>query len=127
MVYTSYFGNIKNLSDKYYPICIARWKPKWFIGPTILSLAPSIELLRWWRTSDKSEVSKQIYTHIFNTYLSTKDPYRLIKLLHEKCKDKIPVLLCFEKPDQFCHRHLVQEWLNKNGIECKELEKSDLI
>ena len=29
---------------------------------------------------------------------------------------------CYEKPSDFCHRHLVADWLNKNGVECKELE-----
>ena len=31
-------------------------------------------------------------------------------------------LICYEKPSDFCHRHLVADWLNKNGVECKELE-----
>ena len=26
------------------------------------------------------------------------------------------VLLCYEKPDEFCHRTLVSRWLNKNKI-----------
>lgn len=30
-------------------------------------------------------------------------------------------LLCYEKPDDFCHRHLVADWLRKNGYECEEL------
>ena len=29
-------------------------------------------------------------------------------------------LMCYEKPSDFCHRHLVANWLNENGIECKE-------
>ena len=29
-------------------------------------------------------------------------------------------LICYEKPSDFCHRHLVAEWLNKAGFECKE-------
>lgn len=127
MIYTSYFGNIKNLSNKYYPICVARWKPKWFTGPTILSLAPSVELLRWWRASDKSEASKQKYSYIYNLQLAEKNPHHLVELLHKNCGDKIPVLLCFERPGEFCHRQLIAEWLNKNGIKCKELEKSEII
>lgn len=31
------------------------------------------------------------------------------------------VLLCYEKPGDFCHRHLVSQWLNENGIRCSEL------
>lgn len=30
------------------------------------------------------------------------------------------VLLCYEKPTDFCHRHLVAQWLIENGFECKE-------
>ena len=30
------------------------------------------------------------------------------------------ILLCYEKPGDFCHRHLVADWLTKNGTECKE-------
>jgi len=29
-------------------------------------------------------------------------------------------LICYEKPSDFCHRHLVAEWLNKNGFRCEE-------
>ena len=29
-------------------------------------------------------------------------------------------LICYEKPTDFCHRHLVSDWLNKNGFKCDE-------
>lgn len=29
-------------------------------------------------------------------------------------------LICYEKPSDFCHRHLVSEWLNQNGFKCEE-------
>lgn len=29
-------------------------------------------------------------------------------------------LICYEKPSDFCHRHLVAEWLNECGFECRE-------
>ena len=35
-------------------------------------------------------------------------------------KDIDIALLCYEKPDDFCHRHLVADWLNKNGYKCEE-------
>lgn len=127
MIYTSYFANIKNLSNDMITFSIARWKPKQYKGATIISLAPSLELLQWWRASDKSELAKEKYIKTFNNYLNTKNPEQLVKLLKQKCNNKIPVLLCFEKPEEFCHRHLIANWLNKNGIKCKELEKSDLI
>lgn len=29
-------------------------------------------------------------------------------------------LICYEKPSDFYHRHLVAEWLIKNGFQCEE-------
>lgn len=29
-------------------------------------------------------------------------------------------LVCYEKPSDFCHRHLVAQWLSQNGFKCKE-------
>jgi len=29
-------------------------------------------------------------------------------------------LICYEKPSDFCHRHLVAEWLKQNGFQCEE-------
>lgn len=29
-------------------------------------------------------------------------------------------LICYEKPSDFCHRHLVADWLKKNGFKCEE-------
>ena len=36
--------------------------------------------------------------------------------------DKDIVLLCYERPTDFCHRHLVSTWFREHGIECKEYE-----
>lgn len=32
-------------------------------------------------------------------------------------------LVCYEKPDDFCHRHLVAQWLRANGFSCTEWMK----
>lgn len=29
-------------------------------------------------------------------------------------------LVCYERPQDFCHRHIVADWLRSNGIECNE-------
>lgn len=37
--------------------------------------------------------------------------------------EKIPFniyLVCYEKPGDFCHRHLVASWMNQMGIKVKE-------
>lgn len=37
-----------------------------------------------------------------------------------KNEPKDIALIYYEKPSDFCHRHLVSDWLNKNGISCRE-------
>ena len=42
-------------------------------------------------------------------------------------KDVHLVLLCYEKPTDFCHRHLFAEWLSqKAGIKIEEFQKEKL-
>ena len=43
-------------------------------------------------------------------------------LAKRRTSDKI-ILLCYEKPGDFCHRHLVSDWFNQNGIFCQEFEE----
>ena len=37
-----------------------------------------------------------------------------------------PVLLCYEREDQFCHRHVLRRWLRGHGVEITELQPGDL-
>ena len=120
MIYTSYFGQIKNMPDNFEPICIARWKPKWYTGKALLMLAPSDRLLRWWRASDKNAASEARYARWYtNEVLRVYEAAAIVRIIHYIAEGKTPVLVCFEK-DGFCHRHLVAEWLNKNGFKCEE-------
>lgn len=42
-------------------------------------------------------------------------------LLNNESDNHDVCLLCYETPEKFCHRHLVCNWLNDHGIECREL------
>lgn len=49
----------------------------------------------------------------------------LNKLNFEYIKSRLnenSVLLCYEKRGDFCHRHLIADWLKENGIDCEEIE-----
>ena len=122
MIYTSYFGQIKNLPDNYEPICIARWKPKWYNGKVLLSLAPSDRLLRWWKSSKQDEAAQEKYKAAYMSMLKTYKEAALERIIKNIAASKVPVLVCFEK-DGFCHRHLIAEWFNSHGIECEEWKK----
>lgn len=134
MIYTSYFAHVKKLVGQHPHlkfVSIAGKTPDWFDGTQISilkysKLAPKWD---WWRIwHDKfaenleSEESRDWYREkYFSTVLSKLDPKKVRDELME-LSDKYNVcLLCFETPEKFCHRHLVAEWLNDGGIECREL------
>ena len=57
------------------------------------------------------KLSKRFINHVTDIvkYLEKLDPYIVCLALNGNA-----VLLCWEKPFEFCHRHLVAEWLNNN-------------
>ncbi len=110
MIYTSYFGNYKNFPEDSYVIGVARHPP-----PDVenwVNLAPSAELLQQYK-------SKKIDEFIFKLkYLSelrvlNRKEYR--DYLHDlENRYKNIILCCYEKKEDFCHRHILAEWLDLN-------------
>jgi len=118
IIYTSYFGNIKNLPKNIIPISIAGKKPDWYKGEEYKELAPEIEFWREWeRTKDNyyylQEYSKQILDTL-NVIQVVSELYNLIN------EDEYICLVCYEEPWKFCHRHLVKKWLSSYGFQCVE-------
>lgn len=114
MIYTSYFANLKNLDPELgTPVSIARGKPKWFEGSSHPALAPSAELLKKFRAG---RLSPEGYRKEFMEQLDGLS----VKFVGSICQGE--VLLCWEGPGLFCHRHLVREWFLKYGFECEEVE-----
>ena len=121
MIYTSYFGKMSKFPKNFEPISVARWKPQWYKGKVCLALAPSDKLLRWWRASDKNEDAWEHYIRwYYREVVNVYDPRAIERMLKDIAGDKIPVLVCFEKSEDYCHRHLIAAWFNRNGIKCEE-------
>jgi hypothetical protein len=119
MIYTSYFGKYRG--DK--GVSIARWTPKWFVGETLLCFAPSTDLLNWWKklTPELQHKLDNQMTYVERYNRETLEP--LVPYVHELAKQLDgKVLLCYEKPEDFCHRHIVANWFCKYGYLCDELE-----
>lgn len=120
MIYTSYFGKLKSLPDHIIPISICGKAPNWYKGLQYKKLAPKYDFFMEWKKNHDNDY----YIKCFNEQvLSELNPLQVLNELYNLSKDKDIALICYEKPNDFCHRHLVAEWLNKNGIECKEWEE----
>ena len=117
MIYTSYFSSKKYNKEK--AISISRWNKFWD-GPVYPLLAPSETLLFWWKDLPEharqlEECKKQYTDAYYKETLAQLNPHWVAQALEGK------VLLCYEKSEDFCHRHLVAEWLRSYGYEVKEL------
>lgn len=114
MIYTSYFANWRNYPKGFKKIRIALWEPKYKveIDGVALELAPTKGML----LSRKSGLMDDAeYTKEFNIKLTGLNPIDIANK-YDNC-----ILLCYEKTGDFCHRNLVREWLNCNGVQCEEL------
>jgi len=114
-LYTSYFGRIKQIktsnpevtNDRLFSI--ARFTPRWagsMVGISIL--APSYELLS---TFKQDLLSMDDYGVAYTVHLANHEQMIIDFLLH------IPegsILCCYERPNDFCHRHILSEWLMKH-------------
>ena len=115
-IYTSYFSKWKKLSDAgIMMIGIALKPPTWYYGVSVLDVAPSPSILYGAKTEKE-------YTRRFkNEILSRKDAQKFVDKITAMSRGKDVALCCFEKPDEFCHRHIVAEWLKEQlGIEVDE-------
>lgn len=115
-IYTSYFANGAKLQKAGIMIIgIALYPPKWFSGISNKYVSPSWDILH----NSKSE---EDYVQRFNSeILARRDPKVFLTAIEKIANGKDVALCCFEKPDEFCHRHLVAKWLNeKLGMQIEE-------
>ncbi len=117
-IYTSYFGNLRNIPDEIYPISIARYTPKGMNISSYPPLFPSESLLRSYKTGDILSTDRYIETYkLENLRWLNPDLVRDDLMILSGGKDV--VLLCYEKWD-FCHREIIRPWFGKNMIEVVE-------
>lgn len=120
-IWTGYFARMKNYKKvDLVPVSIAYGTPVWYEGETCFELAPPRKLLIAYK---KEGLSTADYTKRYNDFLKTVNWSEVIDKLYaisEKHDDRDLILCCFEKPTDFCHRHLLAEFLTKNGIDTQE-------
>lgn len=118
MIYTSYFENINQIPSDLIPIAICGKSPEWYKGLQYKKLAPKHYFFAVWKETHDNAYYEE---HFRRDVLQKLDIVEVLKDLHTMGEGKDVVLLCYEKPTEFCHRSLVRDWFLENGIKCKEL------
>ena len=120
MIYTSYFAKLKDLPDNIIPISICGKAPDWYKGLQYKKLAPKYDFFMKWKENHDNDYYVKCYNEQVLSQLNPeKTAYELL-ITTSVAKNNV-CLICYEKPSDFCHRHLVADWLNQNGIKCEEL------
>lgn len=112
-IFTGYFAQLKKYREHgLVPISIARFKPRYVSGVSgFMHLAPTAAMLK---------MQEKEYDKNFNKILAALDADEVVRHLELMSGNKDCVLLCYEKIGDRCHRHMVADWFNKNGIYVKE-------
>ena len=104
-------SNYKNCDNDYRNVSISgdRGKEANYIGECYPDLAPKKEFWSIWHNNigiiSEEENTKYYVEEYYKQVLSKLDPSKV----HHDLEDKI--LLCYEDPDEFCHRHIVASWI----------------
>lgn len=132
MIYTSYFAKLKSLPNNVIPISICGKAPDWYKGLQYKKLAPKYDFFIKWKETHDNDYYVE---HFQKEVLDTLDVIRTLHELHLLLPYDVRVdiqssvwsnpdwhiaLICYEKPNDFCHRHLVADWFNKYNINVKE-------
>lgn len=120
MILTSYYGNWRKFPEGYRQVAISTTVPPGFKGGRLISLTPSSQLV--WDYKD-NKVDEMGFRERYFRGLDLKEP--VVTAVLEKLKDIDAVLLCYEKTGDFCHRHLLREYVAaaylRVGLEINEL------
>lgn len=117
-MFTGYFAKLKEYEKAgLIPVSIALKSPDWYHGVEYKKLAPTWDILNSWKNGVyKNDVNR--YTQEFKKQIFDKlDINTVLRDLLNISEDKLynVILLCYEKPGDFCHRHLVADWITNIG------------
>lgn len=110
-IYEDYFGNWKNWRKDTVPVSVCRFPPKSWTGAQLTEVAPPEWLLEGIKTNN---IQLNLYVRIYNQILIDLGKEGIMEKLKEKSGGKDVSLICYEAPGDFCHRHLLKEFLEND-------------
>ncbi len=121
MIYTTYFAKLKKLPETVVPIAICKWIPEGLRLSCYhyLELAPRPDFFLEYKHTGDTERFIKCYNE---QVLAKLDPHYIVNALTDWVGGKDIAFVCYEKPTDFCHRHLVAAWLNQAGYKVEEFK-----
>lgn len=119
-IYTTNYTKASRLSNKHYlKVSISLIRPREFNGMHIQSLAPSKQLLDDYHNG----LSPEEYESRYRAQISNmKDIHALFEIMAKRAKGRDILLLCYEKKNAFCHRHILSDIIFESyGYRIEEL------
>lgn len=109
-VYTSYFGISKKFPrDKFIRTAVCYKVPA---GIGIWNnVVPDADLVYGLK---RGEITKEYYEQKYLEMLESRKQWIAENIPYMKNSEKDIVLLCYEKSDEWCHRHILAKFLNDN-------------
>ena len=101
-IYTGYFAKVKQYREAgLETISIARFN-RYYSGASLKLLAPAAEIIH---------LPEETYLPIYKDQLKKLSPEGILENIKSLAHGKDCILLCYEKPSDFCHRQVVAKWL----------------
>lgn len=109
-IFTGYFARIKGYLDfGLVPVAIAAKPPAGWRHPMYRKFAPSWSIWKEWHDARDSARDERYAVRFRKEILQDLEPESVRREL-EEFGDNL-VLCCYERPENFCHRHLVATWI----------------
>lgn len=118
MIYTTYFANLKRLPENVVPISICGKAPDSYTGLQYKKLAPKWDFFQQWKQTHDNKYYEDKFRELVLDELDPKEVFTELSLMAGSYDI---ALVCYEKPEDFCHRHLVRNWFMVAGYQTKEL------
>lgn len=104
LIYSCYFKRAMQIFPSSRLVSVARYAPINFNGSFMRELNPPEDLFMAYKAGD---IDRETFIEVYyDRVLAGKDVDDIYNALKGK------VICCWEKPDDFCHRHIILDWID---------------
>lgn len=114
ILYTSYISKISKLDAQgILPVAIVNYLPRNLHVMNLSYLSPPAQTLAKYKKIKDSKVFTMEYAKYLNT-LNINEVLNHIESIMTNHDNKTIALVCYEKSGDFCHRHILAEWIEQS-------------